>query len=111
MLALMRPDRAVEIEADIGAFIERIGAHFGALWFLADDAGQCGAGKLRCGEVQIAVATLKANLGFQRYAIADKAATRPLAHRPGQAIGEPTRMRAASHALTMGVEDQCGDIG
>ncbi len=83
MLALMRADCAVEIEADIGAFVERVGADLGALRPFGHDPRKCRPGELWGCEVEVSVAALETDLGFKLNPIAYETTARPQAHWPG----------------------------
>ena len=112
IVALHAADRAIEIEAEIGAIIERIAGVFARQQALRlGNPGQRGKRQIVIAEKQITVAALKADLGFKDHAGAGKAAARPAAERPRQSVDHAGGMRAAAHAFAVGVEDQCGDIG
>ena len=112
MILLHPSDGAIEIEGQVCAAIEgigrRIGVGFG--WGCFGKAGEGGQCQLWRAEKQIAIAALKTHLRFQPQASPHKASPRPGAERPGQPVGKGGGMRAAPHALAMGVEDEGGQI-
>ena len=87
MLALVLADRAVEIEAEIGAAIERVGGRGGIGTGRVElrDAGQGGEREFGRGEEQVAIAALEADLGLEPDARPGKPPLRPRAERPGDA--------------------------
>ena len=105
-------DGTVEIKAEVSTAIERVGRRIGigARGIARGNAGQCCQSQLVGGEKQITVAALKADLGFEPDARADKAPPRPRRHRPFEPVGKSGRMRAAAHRFAVGVEHQSGDI-
>ena len=112
MFALMILDRAVEIETEIGPAIERIGGHvgIGMRGAVRHDLRQCGQRHVGRRKQQVPIAALETRFGFERDSGPREPPLRPWAERPFDAVFETGRMRAASHSLAMGVENQSCDI-